>query len=230
MGSAASLQCWEVGLIPSLAQWVKGSGTATAAVAWRRSQLWLRSDPWPGNSICHWAANRKKKKKNSKKKRNKSFLSCHGSSATVQDGFPLAARRTRWKKGNGSLSTGTFPCLAVPQSPIESISNKLQFGLICMFLLPELRMDYSQLERGGRVKQEEDNGDGSTEQSNPPPRQGRASRRPVLACVLPRLSNATSKAAGQGSWPLKLHSHPETYLNFKLIVNSLQDLSQKSTT
>ena len=31
MGLAASLETWERGSIPSLAQWVKGSGTAAAA-------------------------------------------------------------------------------------------------------------------------------------------------------------------------------------------------------
>ena len=30
---------------------------------WRRSQLWLRSDPWPGNSICRGAAKKEKRKK-----------------------------------------------------------------------------------------------------------------------------------------------------------------------
>ena len=38
------------GLIPGLAQWVKGPGIAI--------------DPWPGNSICHGAA---KNEKNNKK-------------------------------------------------------------------------------------------------------------------------------------------------------------------
>ena len=30
MGSAASLECWDTGLIPSLAQWVKGFSVAAA--------------------------------------------------------------------------------------------------------------------------------------------------------------------------------------------------------
>ena len=45
MGLVASLQCQDIGLIVSLTQWVKGSSTECS------SQLWLRSDPWLGNSI-----------------------------------------------------------------------------------------------------------------------------------------------------------------------------------
>ena len=30
---------------------------------WPRSQLWLRSDPWPGNSICHGVVIKEKKNK-----------------------------------------------------------------------------------------------------------------------------------------------------------------------
>ena len=48
---AASLQCQDVGSIPSPAQRVKGSGVATIA-AWVTAQQCLRSGPWPGNSIC----------------------------------------------------------------------------------------------------------------------------------------------------------------------------------
>jgi len=29
---------------------------------WHRSQLWFRSDPWPGNSICHGMAKKTKTK------------------------------------------------------------------------------------------------------------------------------------------------------------------------
>ena len=29
---------------------------------WHRSQLWLSSDPWPGNSICHRGAKKGRKK------------------------------------------------------------------------------------------------------------------------------------------------------------------------
>ena len=48
MGLAASLQCQDAGLIL-----VRHSGLKNLALPqlWCRSQLWLRSDPWPGNSI-----------------------------------------------------------------------------------------------------------------------------------------------------------------------------------
>lgn len=40
-------------------QWVEGSSIATAAQ--HRSQLWLTSDPWPGNAICLKMAKKRKK-------------------------------------------------------------------------------------------------------------------------------------------------------------------------
>ena len=48
-GSAATLELWDAGLIARLVQWVKGSHEPQMQC---RSQLWLRSDPWPRNSIC----------------------------------------------------------------------------------------------------------------------------------------------------------------------------------
>ena len=48
MGSVASLQHQDAGSILSLAC---------------RSQLWLGSDPWPENSICHRAAKKQNKTK-----------------------------------------------------------------------------------------------------------------------------------------------------------------------
>ena len=53
MGLAVSWEHWDVGLIPILAQWIKD---LVLLQLWFGSQLWLRSDPWPGNSICHRAA------------------------------------------------------------------------------------------------------------------------------------------------------------------------------
>ena len=44
-GSAASWECWDVGLIPGLAQWVMDPAPLHL---WLRSQLWLGSNPWPG--------------------------------------------------------------------------------------------------------------------------------------------------------------------------------------
>ena len=42
-----------MGLIPNPAQWVKDPALPKPLL---RLQLWLRSEPWPGNSICHGAA------------------------------------------------------------------------------------------------------------------------------------------------------------------------------
>ena len=55
--SAVSLQHQDAGLIPSLAQEVKGSGIATAVAQVCGSDL----IPGPGNSICHGVAKKEKK-------------------------------------------------------------------------------------------------------------------------------------------------------------------------
>ena len=62
MGLAASLERWAAGSSPGLAQWVKDLALPQLG---HRLQLWLRSDPWPGNSIGHRAA---KKETNKQKK------------------------------------------------------------------------------------------------------------------------------------------------------------------
>ena len=54
------------GSIPGLAQWVKDSGLLQLQL---RSWLRLGSDPWPGGSICHGAANKWKKERKKKKVR-----------------------------------------------------------------------------------------------------------------------------------------------------------------
>ena len=59
-GLAASLECWDTGLISGLAQRVKDPLLPQRQ---RKSQLWLRTDPWSRNSIRLWAAKKKKKKK-----------------------------------------------------------------------------------------------------------------------------------------------------------------------
>ena len=60
MGSAVSWELQDKGLIPHPAQWVKNLALPQL---WLRLQLWLRSDPWPKNSICHGVAKKKKKSK-----------------------------------------------------------------------------------------------------------------------------------------------------------------------
>ena len=50
-----SLQGW--GSEPGPAQWVKDLALLQL---WCRSQLQLRSDPWPRNSMCHGAAKKRK--------------------------------------------------------------------------------------------------------------------------------------------------------------------------
>ena len=62
MGSAASQERWDVGSSPGPARWVKDPSWLQLL---RRSQLWLGSDPSPGNSICHGAAKERKTKKKS---------------------------------------------------------------------------------------------------------------------------------------------------------------------
>ena len=57
MGSgAASWEHWDTGLIPCPAQWVKDLALPQLQL-W--SHLWLKSDPWPWNSVC-WGADQKK--------------------------------------------------------------------------------------------------------------------------------------------------------------------------
>ena len=60
MGSVVSWECWDTGLIPGPAQQIKGLALPQLQV---RSELWLGTDPWPGDSICHRAAKKEKQKK-----------------------------------------------------------------------------------------------------------------------------------------------------------------------
>ena len=57
MGLVASWERWDAGSIPNLELWVRDP---TLPQLWFRLQLWLGSDPWPGNSIYHGAAKKKK--------------------------------------------------------------------------------------------------------------------------------------------------------------------------
>ena len=58
MGLAASLELWDGGLVPSLAQLVKDPALLQL---WFRSKLQLRSTPWPGNIISHGEAKKERK-------------------------------------------------------------------------------------------------------------------------------------------------------------------------
>ena len=78
-GSPVSWGCWDTGLIPGLAQWVKD--LALLKLQFRsqlqlrfRSQLQLRSDPWPGSSICRRAAKKKNNNNNKVMSLPTSFL------------------------------------------------------------------------------------------------------------------------------------------------------------
>ena len=59
MKLVVSWEYCDVDSIPSLAQWVR---LLVMLQQWLRSCLQLKSDPWPGNTICHRVAKKKKKK------------------------------------------------------------------------------------------------------------------------------------------------------------------------
>ena len=60
MGSAVSLEHWDAALIPGPAHGVKDMALLQLQ---HRLQLQLRSDPWPGKSICHGVAKKEKEKR-----------------------------------------------------------------------------------------------------------------------------------------------------------------------
>ena len=59
-GSSSSWKHWDTGSIPHPTQWVKDPALLQLQL---RSQVGLRCDPWPRNSICRGAAKKKGKKK-----------------------------------------------------------------------------------------------------------------------------------------------------------------------
>ena len=71
---AASLECWDAGSLPYLAQRVKDLALLQPRY---KSQRWLRSDLWPGSSICHRVGKEEKKEKTV-------FLCCLGNYAENQ--------------------------------------------------------------------------------------------------------------------------------------------------
>ena len=66
----ASWECWDAGLIPSLAQWVKDLVLPQLQL---RLQPQLRCDPWPGNSI-HCRVGKKETEREREKKKEKEKL------------------------------------------------------------------------------------------------------------------------------------------------------------
>ena len=80
--SVASLECWDAGSIPSLAQWVKDVVLPQLQL---RSQLQLGSDPWSRNFICCGAAKKKNKKKKKKEQLSPESWKTEGSSGDEQD-------------------------------------------------------------------------------------------------------------------------------------------------
>lgn len=71
VGPVASLDRWDTGSIPHLAQQVKDP-------MWHRSQLWRGPDSWPGNSVCLWGGKKKKKANLEKEKEAMRNLGSHG--------------------------------------------------------------------------------------------------------------------------------------------------------
>ena len=61
VGLAVSWELWDVGSIPVPEEWVKDLMLMQLRC---RSHMQLRSDSWPGNSVCY-GASKKKRKKNS---------------------------------------------------------------------------------------------------------------------------------------------------------------------
>ena len=66
---------------------------------WHRSQLRLRSDHWPGNSICHGAAKKGKKKKKGSKRDVEAERKGEGrNSCKMSEREGGRRERCRWKQ------------------------------------------------------------------------------------------------------------------------------------
>ena len=63
--------CESTASIPGLAQWIKD---LAQLCLWRRSQLWLRFDSWPGNFHMPWVWLKKEKKEEQQKPMADSLL------------------------------------------------------------------------------------------------------------------------------------------------------------
>ena len=61
MGYMASRERQHTGLIPGPAEWVKDLALLQLQHRSQLWPLWLGSDPWPGNSICHRVAKKESK-------------------------------------------------------------------------------------------------------------------------------------------------------------------------
>ena len=115
-GSVASLEPWDLDLIPSLAQRVKDWALLQL---WRRSQLQLGSDPWPGNSTCHGVAKNEEKKslKNISKNTGHTnlFIYCYGTviKYTVFSHFLTHSARRSWPWISGLKILLRLGCLYV---------------------------------------------------------------------------------------------------------------------
>ena len=72
--TTGSVRCWDVGLIHSLAQWVKDLALLQL---WLRLPLRLGSDPWPGSSICCGVAKNEKVFKKISKNQQKYCSKAH---------------------------------------------------------------------------------------------------------------------------------------------------------
>lgn len=112
--SVASWECWDLGSIPSLAQWVRDPVLLQLQL---RLWLQLRFDPWPQWSLCCGVAKMKKKKKKREReteRRNsigwrRMTLFLH---FLLLNSYPLSA--SAWSKSFSFVSERSSECLCPP--------------------------------------------------------------------------------------------------------------------